>query len=91
MDPHDELTVEQAATLLEVSPRQVRWYHAKGHLPGRRIGARVLVFPRADVEKLIGNKPKKTGRPPKNPPEPPPPKPTPPAKPKRGKKRPGPA
>ncbi|HZZ79830.1 MAG TPA: helix-turn-helix domain-containing protein [Gemmataceae bacterium] len=60
-----EITTDQAAEILGVSGSHVRWYHANGHLPGRRIGARVLVFKRADVEALAKNKPQKTGRPPK--------------------------
>lgn len=62
MDSH-EITAQEAAIILGVSPRHVRWYHAEGYLPGRTIGARLLVFPRAAVEKLAENKPKKTGRP----------------------------
>jgi excisionase family DNA binding protein len=62
---NEELTVDAAAEILGVDPSHVRWYHRKGHLPGRRIGARVLVFKRADVEALAKNKPQKTGRPPK--------------------------
>lgn len=63
MDAQSEVTVDEAAKILDVSARQVRWYHQHGHLAGRRIGARILVFARADVEKLAKNKPKKTGRP----------------------------
>jgi excisionase family DNA binding protein len=62
MDEND-ITTEQAAKILAVSVPHVRWYHRNGHLPGRRIGARVLVFKRADVEALAKNKPQKTGRP----------------------------
>lgn len=63
MGAEDEITAAEAAKILDVSGRQVRWYHANGHLPGRRIGNLTLVFKRADVEKLIHHKPKKTGRP----------------------------
>ncbi len=59
----DEVTAAEAAKILDVSERHVRWYHANGHLPGRRIGKWMLVFKRADVEALKDNKPKKTGRP----------------------------
>ena len=82
MDANEIITVDEAAKILGVTARQVRWYHQHGHLPGRRIGARVLVFARADVEELVNNKPKKTGRPPaKKAPAPPPAK----KKPKKGK------
>lgn len=64
MEP-TEITADEAAKILGVLARQVRWYLAKGLLPGRRIGARLLVFRRKDVEKIAKNKPKKTGRPPK--------------------------
>lgn len=83
MDTEDEMTVAEAAELLGCSVQHVRWYYRKGHLPGRRIGNLVLMFPRADVEKLAANKPKKTGRPPKGEPVP---EPKPAAKGKRKKK-----
>ena len=57
----EEITAEDAGGILNVSAAQVRWYHRNGLLPGRRIGARVLVFRRRDVEKFV--KPTKTGRP----------------------------
>jgi len=60
----DELTAAEAAEILGVTERHVRWYHANDHLPGRRVGKIMLLFQRADVEKLVTNKPKKTGRPP---------------------------
>jgi len=63
MDEND-LTTEDAAAILGVTPAHVRWYFRNGYLPGRRIGKVTLVFQRADVEKLVKNKPKKTGRPP---------------------------
>lgn len=66
--PDDEITAEEAAALLNVHPAHIRWYHRRGLLPGHRrrlrIGAPVLMFRRADVEAF--EKPKKTGRPPKN-------------------------
>ena len=59
---HDtEITAAEAAEILGVTAHHVGWYHAKGSLPGRRIGKRLLVFRRADVEGF--EKPKKTGRP----------------------------
>jgi len=64
MEIHDEIGADEAAKILGVSTRHVRWYFDKGLLPGRRIGQRVLIFPRAAVEALKDNKPKKTGRPP---------------------------
>jgi excisionase family DNA binding protein len=64
MDPND-ITVAEAAAILGVSDRHVRWYHANGHLPGQRMGRWLLIFKRDDVEKLKANKPKKTGRPPR--------------------------
>lgn len=62
---NDEITAEEAAKIIDCTPRHVRWYFAAGYLPGRKIGARLLVFPRAAVEKLKDNRPRKTGRPPK--------------------------
>jgi hypothetical protein len=66
--PDDEITAEEAAALLNVHPAHIRWYHRQGLLPGQRrrlrIGAPVLMFRRVDVEAF--EKPKKTGRPPKN-------------------------
>jgi hypothetical protein len=57
----NEVTTAEAAQILGVGPRQILWYHAHGLLAGRRIGERLLVFRRADVEAF--EKPKKTGRP----------------------------
>jgi len=61
-----EVTTATAAEMLGVTPHQVRWYHAQGLLPARRIEDAtrrppVLMFKRADVESF--KKPKKTGRP----------------------------
>jgi hypothetical protein len=61
MEDGSEITVVEAARIIGVGPRQVRWYYSHGLLIGRRIGERVLVFRRADVEAFV--KPKKTGRP----------------------------
>lgn len=60
----DELTTEEAAELLNVHPSHVRWYFKKGLLPGRRLGKHMLLFCRDALESF--EKPKKTGRPPKN-------------------------
>lgn len=57
----NEITAVEAAGILGVTSTNVRWYHRQGLLPGRRVGGRLLVFRRADVEKFV--KPKKTGRP----------------------------
>ena len=46
----EELTVEQAAAELGMSPAGVRRRIQRGDLRARRIGARVLVIARADVE-----------------------------------------
>lgn len=59
----DEITTDEAAKILGVTARHVRWYRGQGLLAGRMVGAKVLLFPRAAVEALIGKKPKKTGRP----------------------------
>ncbi len=62
-----EITTSEAAKILGVTPRHMRWYHAQGHLKGRPIGDEfsdrplLLVFRREDVERFV--KPKKTGRP----------------------------
>ena len=56
-----EITVAEAAKILGVGPRQVRWYREHGFLVGRKIGERLWVFRRDDVEAFV--KPKKTGRP----------------------------
>lgn len=61
MTSDNEITVQEAARILRVHPSQVCWYYRKGYLPARRIGERVLVFNRADVERF--EKPRKTGRP----------------------------
>lgn len=61
----NEITAAEAAKILDVSERHVRWYHAKGHLAARRVGKWLLIFERDAVEALKLNKPKKTGRPPK--------------------------
>ena len=61
MDNATEITTAEAAQILGVSARHVGWYYARGLLPGRRIGARMLVFRRTDVEQF--QKPKKPGRP----------------------------
>lgn len=59
----DEISANDAAAILGVTSAQIRWYYRRGQLPGRRIGAQMLVFNRSDVEAF--EKPKKTGRPPK--------------------------
>jgi hypothetical protein len=69
MKDDEEITAEEAAKILGVSATNVRWYHRRGLLPGRRrqllpgrrIGGLVLMFRRSDVEAF--EKPKKTGRP----------------------------
>ena len=49
----DEITTEDAAKLLKVNPRTVRWYMKHADLPGRLIGGRTLVFKRSDVEAFV--------------------------------------
>jgi hypothetical protein len=63
----DEIGTREAAKILGVGQRHVRWYWETGKLPGRIVIDR-LVFRRADVEAF--EKPKKTGRPRKVPAEP---------------------
>ncbi len=46
----DEITTEDAAKLLKVNVRTVRWYMEHGYLPGRLIGGRTLIFKLSDVE-----------------------------------------
>ena len=58
------LDTEEAAKILGVKERQVRWYVEQGHLPRLEVVG-CLVLPRDAVEKLKDNKPKRTGRPPK--------------------------
>lgn len=50
MDEPDLLTAQQVAARLGIDVRHVRRLHQQGKLPGRRVGARLLVFARADVE-----------------------------------------
>lgn len=57
----DFVTVQEAAQIIGVHPAHVRWYFKHGHLSGSRIGAKVLVFSRAEVERF--QRPKHTGRP----------------------------
>lgn len=47
------LTVDQAATVIGVDPRQVRHYCAAGQLPAQRIGQRLWVISRAAVERFV--------------------------------------
>jgi excisionase family DNA binding protein len=56
----DEIGTKEAAVILGVGARHVRWYWETGKLPGRMVIDRLL-FRRADVEAFV--KPKKTGRP----------------------------
>jgi hypothetical protein len=60
----DLISTADAAKILGVTPRAVRWYHTNKLLIGREIADRLL-FLRAEVETFV--KPKKTGRPPKRP------------------------
>jgi len=61
MENDAEITAEEAASMLGVTPTQVRWYYRHGLLSARRIGARLLVFRRDEVANF--EKPKKSGRP----------------------------
>jgi hypothetical protein len=49
----DEITTSEAAELLGVQPRAVRWYWEKGLLAGRMLTPRMLLFKRADVEAFV--------------------------------------
>jgi hypothetical protein len=63
----DEVTTAEAAEILGVTPRHVRWYYHRGLLSGRMVADEfsrrtpLLVFRREDVERF--QKPKKSGRP----------------------------
>jgi len=59
-DMDDLISTADAAEILDVTPRAVRWYYDNELLPGREIAGRLL-FLRGDVAKFV--KPKKTGRP----------------------------
>lgn len=59
--PDDELTVPQAAEMLGVSGRQVRYYVARKLLRCKRLGKSMLVFNRADVQAFV--RPQHLGRP----------------------------
>ena len=48
----DEISTKDAAAILGVLPRQVRWYWEKGLLPGQLFIDR-LMFKRADVESFV--------------------------------------
>lgn len=66
MDEPELLTTGQVAARLGVDRRHVRRLHQQGKLPGRRVGPRVLVFARADVEAYAAEQarnPPKTGWP----------------------------
>lgn len=56
----DLISTSEAAEILGVTDRAVRWYFDNGLLAGRTLAGRIL-FIRADVEAFV--KPKKTGRP----------------------------
>ena len=58
----DLISTLDAAKILDVTPRMVRWYHENKLLVGREIAGRLL-FLRNDVKTFV--KPKRTGRPPK--------------------------
>ena len=78
----DEITTAEAAEMLGVQPRAVRWYWSKGLLAGRALTPRMLLFKRADVQAFVkpvhptgrwgpveeprGVKPTKPGRPKKD-------------------------
>ena len=49
----DTLSAEQAARLLHVNVKRVQRLARTGQLPGRRVGRRWL-FPRAELEALLG-------------------------------------
>lgn len=65
--PDDIVTTAEAATILGISPRQVRVYADRGSLPGRKLNPRTWVFVRADVERF---RPEPRGAPRKAPPDP---------------------
>ena len=47
------LTVDEASTLLHLTPRRVQALAREGRLPGRRIGRRWL-FMRAELDRMVG-------------------------------------
>lgn len=47
------LSGEEAARLLDCSPRTVRRFIASGRLPGFRVGPRLLRVRRSDLESLL--------------------------------------
>lgn len=62
MPDTEEISVDEAAEILDVSRRHVRWYRENGYLVGRKTSG-VWLFKRIDVEWLKANKPKRSGRP----------------------------
>lgn len=46
----DEITVAQAAAVLDVSAQTVRWAIRRRHIQARRVGQRVLLVQRASVD-----------------------------------------
>lgn len=57
------MTVEQAAALIGCTPDHVRHLHQDGKLHGERIGRRLLIFRRADVESFKATPRHAGGRP----------------------------
>lgn len=47
----DEMTVAEAADILQKHPQQVRWLIAHGHLTARRVGQRLLLVTKESVQK----------------------------------------
>lgn len=60
----DEITTLEASKILKCSTRHVLWYGKNGYLTVRWLDKRTPLFNRKEVETL--EKPKRTGRPPKN-------------------------
>ena len=48
----NEITTEEAAAILGVTPSRVRQYVMEGRLPCRRLGRHMLLFSAADVKKF---------------------------------------
>ncbi len=54
MQVRDFLTVAEAATELGISPRTLAYRLQHGLMQGERVGARLWLIPRAEVERFRG-------------------------------------
>jgi excisionase family DNA binding protein len=48
-----ELTIAEAAAVLHLTPRQVRYHFARGHLPGRYVTGRLVLLDAAAVRAFV--------------------------------------